>query len=793
MANLLNIPNKLPDDFIPTPSTGLTDEEASHRKPNVAHHRPDKSTPQILAENLFTPFNGLNAALALCLALVASWRNMLFLGVVVSNTLIGTIQELRARATIRRLSLLNAPTAHVRRNGTERTCSPEELAEGDLIILRAGDQIPADAIVTEGAGSANESLLTGESTPIRKRAGDWLLSGSYLLEGTVTAQLIHVGDDSYVARLTRSAKEIRRPKSVLMTEVNQLIRLVSAALLPIGVLLFCKQYFLLKLPLTRAVPTSVAAMIGMIPEGLILLISVALTVGVVKLGRRNTLVQELYGIETLSRADVLCLDKTGTITTGRMTVQTLVPVSGTEDTLKAALSRFLTANKEHSGTLEALRAAVDRIADDRIADDRIADERIESEKPLAVLPFSSERKKSAVSFSDGTTLILGAPTFVLDDRLLSPHRSRLDAYANQGLRVLVLAEASGCVNETDAPPVTRVLGFCLLTDEVRSSARETLSYFRAQGVQIKIISGDDEKTVAAIANRIGLEGEAVDASTLSDDSLLEACERCMVFGRVTPDRKKALVEALKARGHHVAMTGDGVNDIPALKAADCSIAMAGGSDATHQAAQLTLLDADFASMPLIVAEGRRVVGNITCAASLFLVKTLYSFVLALLTLFLPVEYPFQPIQLTLISSLTIGLPAFLLTLEPNTQQVQGNFLRTVLKRAIPGAAAVCICSMLSMLFINLGWTTDVCKTIAALCTGAIGLMMLISVSVPFTALRVAVCVLMTAGFVLAVCLFRHVFYFSHMTLAQYGALAALIVLGAAVMLMMNRLLNKKRS
>ncbi len=778
MANSLNIPNALPDDFVPTSSTGLTDEEASHHKPNVSHHRPDKSILQILAENLFTPFNGLNAALALCLALVASWRNMMFLGVVVSNTLIGTIQELRARATIRRLSLLNAPTAHVRRNGTERTCSPEELAEGDLIILRAGDQIPADAIVTEGAGSANESLLTGESTPIRKHTGDWLLSGSYLLEGTVIAQLVHVGDDSYAARLTRSAKEIRRPKSVLMTEVNKLIRLVSAALLPIGVLLFCKQYLLLKLPLTSAIPTSVAAMIGMIPEGLILLISVALTVGVVKLGRRNTLVQELYGIETLARADVLCLDKTGTITTGRMTVQSLVPVSGTEDTLKAALSRFLSADEEHSGTLEALRAAVARIA---------------PEKPLAVLPFSSERKKSAVSFADGTTLILGAPTFVLNDTLLSPHRSRLDAYANQGLRVLVLAEASGCVTETDAPPVTRVLGFCLLTDEIRSSARETLSYFRAQGVQLKIISGDDEKTVAAIANRIGLEGEAVDASTLSDDSLLEACERCTVFGRVTPDRKKALVEALKARGHHVAMTGDGVNDIPALKAADCSIAMAGGSDATRQAAQLTLLDADFASMPLIVAEGRRVVGNITCAASLFLVKTLYSFVLALMTLFLPVEYPFQPIQLTLISSLTIGLPAFLLTLEPNTQRIQGNFLHTVLKRAIPGAAAVCICSLLSMLFINLGWTTDVCKTIAALCTGAIGLMMLISVSVPFTALRAAVCALMTAGFVLAVCLFRHVFYFSHMTLAQYGALAALIVVAAAVMLLMNRLLNRKRA
>ena len=391
-----------------------------------------------------------------------------------------------------------------------------------------------------------------------------------------------MGDESYAARLTRSAKEIRRPKSVLMTEVNRLIRIVSAALIPIGLLLFCKQFFLQHLPLTTAVPTSVAAMIGMIPEGLILLISVALAVGVIKLGKRNTLVQELYGIETLSRADVLCLDKTGTITTGKMTLDSLLPLSGDEGAMRTQLGRFLSSMDERSGTLDALRAEIPDV---------------QGEKPVAVLPFSSERKKSAVSFADGTTLILGAPTFVLDDAHLAPIRKTLSDCAGRGLRVLVLAEADGCVTETDTPAIARVIGLCLLTDEIRPAAQETLHYFHTQGVALKIISGDDEKTVAAIARKVGLSGGAVDASTLSDDELPDACERYAVFGRVTPTRKKALVEALKAKGHHVAMTGDGVNDIPALKAADCSIAMAGGADATKQAAVFLRLGAADAAVP----------------------------------------------------------------------------------------------------------------------------------------------------------------------------------------------------
>lgn len=764
----------LPEDFVPTAPGGLTDREAEKRKPNVTHHRPDKSTWQILAENLFTPFNALNAALAVCLALVGSFRNMLFLGVVVSNTLIGTVQELRARRTIRRLSLLNAPVAHVLRNGQERTCEAEELVQGDLVMLRAGDQVMADALVISGVGAANESLLTGESTPERKHPQDFLLSGSYIVEGTFMAQLVNVGDDSYAARLTASAREIRRPKSVLMMEVNRLIRFVSAVLLPLGILLFCKQFFLQGQPLTTAVPSSVAAMIGMIPEGLMLLISVALTVGVVKLGRHQTLVQELYGIETLSRADVLCLDKTGTLTTGEMTVQKLIPLGQEEAALRRQLARFLGAMEEDSATLSALRHFLP----------------VEKTTPVAVLPFSSERKKSAASFDDGVTLILGAPTFVLSEAALLPLKETLETCSEKGLRVLVLAQAQGCVTETETPPDARPLGLCLLSDEIRPSAREALDYFQKQNVTIKVISGDDERTVAAIASAVGLSGDAVDASTLTEEELPDAAECYAVFGRVTPSRKKELVEALKQNGHHVAMTGDGVNDIPALKAADCSIAMAGGSDATRKAAQLTLLDSNFANMPLIVAEGRRVVGNITRAASLFLVKTLYSFALALLTLILPLEYPFQPIQLTLISTLTIGFPAFLLTLEPNRERIQGDFLRTVLMRAIPGAAAVCVCALLGMMGICLGWPVEICKTLAALATGAMGLLTLAWTCWPLTSLRMAVCVGMTTLFVLMVCFLKRLFFFSSLSLLQYGALALLIGLGFLVMATVRQQLEK---
>ncbi|MBQ2953681.1 MAG: HAD-IC family P-type ATPase [Clostridia bacterium] len=747
-------------------ASGLTEAEAAARPRNVVTEAPGKSVWQIIASNLFTPFNALNVALALCLALVGSWRNMLFMGVVISNTLIGTVQELRARATIRRLSLLNVPLSHVLREGRERECRPEELALGDLIILRAGDQVPADAAVISGSGAADESMLTGESDAIAKAAGDELLSGSCIVRGRIVAQLTRVGDDSYAARLTRSAREIKRPRSALMLEMNRLIRIVSCILLPLGVLLFCREFFLDGVALTSAVPSAVAAMVGMIPEGLMLLTSVAMAVGVVKLGRRGTLVQELYGIETLARADVLCLDKTGTLTTGRMAVHALHPVEGDDAALRAALARFLGAMDDPSPTLNALRDAVPAA----------------QEEAVAVAPFTAERKMSAATFADGTTLLLGAPTFVLTAEQLTPHQAHIAAWAEAGCRVLAFCRSCEPVREGAALQAEALLGFCVLTDELRPHVHETLAYFAGQGVEIRVISGDDPRTVASIARQAGLEGEAVDASALDDVQLDAACERCTIFGRVTPVQKKLIVEALKRRGHSVAMTGDGVNDIPALKAADCSIAMPGGAQAARQVAQLSLLDGDFSALPEVVGEGRRVIGNITRAASLFLVKTLYSFALALLVLFLPVAYPFQPIQLTLVSTLTIGAPSFFLALEPNRQRVQGGFLQTVLLRAIPGSAAVTLCAAAAMLCHSVfGWSDADCSTLATLSAGVVGVLMLLRVCRPLTRLRGALVITSAVAFVGAVLLLGRVFCLTTLTGPALLALPVLIAAAAGVM------------
>ena len=768
MSASLHVPCELPEDFTFTAPSGLTDEQAKIRPHNAITAKPGKSTLQIILSNLLTLFNLLNLALAVCLALVGSWRNMLFLGVVVSNLAIGTIQELRARRTIHKLQLLSAPVAHVLRDGKEKACRPEELVQGDLVILRAGDQVVADAVITEGFGSMDESLLTGESISVSKKPGDWLMSGSHVTEGRLTAQLVFVGDASYAARLTRTAKEIKRPKSALVTDLNKLVRWISLILVPAGILLFLKQYFILNAPLTHAVPSSVAAMIGMIPEGLMLLTSIAMAVGVVKLGWKNTLVQELCGIETLARADVLCLDKTGTLTTGRMKVTKMQPVDADEQEFHTALSRFLGAFEGVSGTMEALCEAIHP----------------GTEKPVAVLHFSSARKLSAASFAGNMTYVLGAPSFALKDRYTGPVREIAEGAALAGHRVLALAECRGVLQGEDIPPIHRVLGLCVLSDEIRENAAETMAYFREQGVTVKIISGDDPRTASAIGQRVGLENSSrwVDATTLTEKELPEACERYTVFGRVTPEIKRQIVEALKRCGHNVAMTGDGVNDIPALKAADCSIAMAGGSDAAKYTAQLTLLDADFANMPLVVGEGRRVIGNITRAASLFLVKTLYSFALTLLLLAIPAPYPFQPIQLTLVSALTIGAPSLILALEGHRERVRGPFLRTVLLRAVPGAAAVTVCSVLSMMTMSLGWSREICSTLATLSAGCVGLMMLSTVCRPWTRLRTAVLSAMCVAFTLSVLLCGHVFYLAWLGPTQVAALAAIVALGALVLI-----------
>ena len=770
----LQVPTAPPEGTVPTPPEGLTAAEAEKRRTAGQSNRqtadPGKSVPRIIADNLFTLFNLLNFALAGCLALVGSWKNMLFLGVVFSNTLIGTVQELRARAMLKKLRLLEVRPVRVIRDGREQKCPPEELVLGDLAVFSAGDQIPADAMIAEGLCAADESLLTGESEPETRKPGDLLMSGSFLTEGRVKAQLIAVGDDSYAAKLTREAKQIRSPKSELMTELNKLVSLVSKLLVPIGFLLFLEQVFLLESPVNAAVPKAVAAMIGMIPEGLILLTSVALMAGVVKLGRRKTLVQELFGIETLARVDLLCTDKTGTLTTGEMVLERFIPLEADEKEFQAKAADYLSAFEAESGTLRAIAGAIQKKS---------------ANHPTAVLPFSSARKKSAASFADGKTLILGAPSFVTETVIPEAQRE-----TEAGFRVLLLAEADGAIQGEQTPPVTWLLGLFLLREKLRPNAKETLQWFAREGVSVRVMSGDDPRTVAAVGRALELDGceQYLDCAKLTDEELCAAAKDHVIFGRLTPDRKRVLVNALKASGHHVAMTGDGVNDIPSLKAADCSIAMAGGAEATEHAAQLVLLNNDFNSLPAVVAEGRRVIGNITRTASLFLQKTLYSFLLSVLNLliglFLPLHYPFQPIHLTLVSALTVGIPSFFLALEPSSERAKENFLKRIILKALPGALGVVCCALAAMIANYLGTPDGVSSTMAVLSAGVIGLGNLILTCCPFSKLRMAVCCLMCAGFACAVAFLPSFFslHVSAMTAQHWIMFATITAVGLAVLL-----------
>ena len=782
MKKDLALPSELPEGFVYTDPSGLTSAQAEEALQSGLGNRmtdPDqRSLPGILVRHLFTLFNLLNFSLAACLLLVGSYRNMLFILVIIANIFIGAFQEYRARKTIAALKVLNTPAVHVLRDGKEITLSPEETVKGDLIILRGGDQVVADATVIDGSGLAMESLLTGESRALPKQVNSWLYSGSYTTEGRLTAQLVFVGDESYAGRLTAEARKDSRPASRLMTDLNRLIRFDSMVLVPLGILLFLKQVLIGHVAVSEAVPSSVAAMIGMIPEGLILLTSVAMAVGVIKLGRRQTLVQELSGIETLARADVLCLDKTGTITTGTMELETVEGLDWSGEETEKGISRLLGAFDENSSTLNALRAKITP----------------GTEKIRATLPFSSARKKSAATFYDGTTLILGAPEFVLGDLYTDELRSRVETYAAEGKRVLVLAEAQGLVTADDAPPVRTVCGLCVLSDQLRPAVDRTLAYFREQDVEIRIISGDNPLTVSMIAKRAGLAGwdRYVDASTLQTEADLdEACERYTVFGRVTPEQKKDLVLALQRKGHNVAMTGDGVNDIPALKAADCSIAMAGGADAAKNAAQLTLLSSDFGVLPEIVLEGRRVINNITRTASLFLTKTIFSFLLSILMLVLTSAYPFQPIQLTLISSLMIGMPGFVLALEPSGERIRGDFLRTVLFRALPGGIAAACCATVAMAMTWAGWERDLCSTLATLTAGTVCYMVLVRTCQPMNRTRIALLVVVAAAFAGAYLLLGKIFFLLPLSGAALGLYAGLSVFGGAVIFLCGRLLARK--
>ncbi|WP_417182761.1 cation-translocating P-type ATPase [Blautia sp.] len=696
--------------------TGLTDEQVNARiaegKVNADENPNTRTYKQIVRENTLTFFNFLNLVLLVLVLLVGSYKNAFFVCIIIINTLIGIAQEIRAKKTIDKLAILTARKSVVIREGQKWTVPTEELVLDDVVCLKTGDQVPADARILEGSLEVNESLLTGESDNLPKNEGDELFSGSFVTSGEACCQIIHVGKDNYAAQITSEAKEFKRHNSELKNSLNAILKVISIIIVPLGALLFYKQYYIVGDTFRDSVVSMVAGVLGMIPEGLVLLTSVALTLGALVLANKKTLVQELYCIETLARVDTLCLDKTGTITEGTMCVERVEPYVSTGRVETAATESESAESTEAEVQVQTDSAFMEEIdvimgnmmyvLKDQNATIDALRKRFPAKQDMTlehVIPFSSDRKYSGAVFEEKGTYLMGAAQFLFpegDEELTE----KCQSYAEEGLRVLVLAHSPQNAEGTELPEGLEPLALMLLTDVIREEAPDTLAFFDSQEVDLKVISGDDPVTVAAIARRAGLKNadSYVDATTLTtEEELQDAVAQYSVFGRVTPQQKKAMVQALQSQGHTVAMTGDGVNDVLALKEADCSIAMAQGSDAAKNIANVVLLDSNFASMPHIVNQGRRVVNNIRTAASMFLIKTMFSVMLSLLTIFFGNAYPFEPIQMSLISACAVGIPTFLLAQENNYEKIDHTFLRHVFINAFPAAITITFCVFAVML------------------------------------------------------------------------------------------------
>lgn len=663
---------------------GLTQQQVEEQiragRVNENENPNTRTVKQIILENTLTFFNFINVVLLVLVLVAGSYKNAMFVTVIVINTVIGVIQELRAKKILDSLAILTASKARVIRDSQQMSIPTDELVLGDLIFLKAGDQIPADAVVLKGTLEVNESLLTGESDTLVKKEEAQLFSGSVVTSGQAYCQVVHVGKDNYAAKITREAKEFKRHNSELRNALNKILKVISIIIVPLGIALFVKQYFLVHDTFRDSVVSTVAGMLGMIPEGLILLTSVALTLGSIRLAQRKTLVQELYCIETLARVDVLCLDKTGTITEGTMCVERVDDLGALEDGLSTekAMGNLMAVLQDDNATFDAMK------------------KHFKADKSFQLnhaIPFSSDRKYSGAVFEEQGTFLVGAVQFLFPQGQ-EELKERCSRAASEGLRVLVLAHSPAMSQENELPQDLVPCALILITDVIRQEAPDTLAYFENQGVDLKVISGDDPVTVAAIARRAGLKhaDQYVDATTLETmEQIEEAVAMYSVFGRVTPQQKRMMVQALKKQGHTVAMTGDGVNDVLALKESDCSVAMASGSDAAKNIANVVLLESNFAVMPQIVNEGRRVVNNIRMAASMFLIKTIFSVSLSILTVFFGVAYPFEPIQMSLISACAVGIPTFLLNQESNYEKIDNTFLRHVFMNAFPTAITITFC------------------------------------------------------------------------------------------------------
>lgn len=736
--------------------------EEGHINRNAASR--SKTIKRIILENTLTLFNFLNLFLMVLLLIVGSYKNMLFMGVVLCNTVIGIVQEIRSKKAIDRLSIVVTSSIDVVRNGEIINISVEEIVKDDIIILKSGAQIPCDCVIIEGDCFANESLLTGESDRIEKAEGDRLLSGSFISAGMVYAKVEKVGGESYASKLQQEATYHKKINSEIMFTLNRIIRFCSIAIFPMGTALFINQYFFNHMSLENTVVSTVAALIGMIPEGLILLTSTVLAVSVVRLSRKNVLVQQLFCIETLARVDVLCLDKTGTITTGELEVVDIKYLNDDKNSVDIALKSLSEAFVDKNATMSAI-------------DNYLKCSTLKANK---IVHFSSEKKWSGAQLENNKSYVVGAAEFIYNNSYLELFNeiSKID----DTLRVISVGVSDEPFKENDVlPDNIKPLALVIIKDKIRESADKTIRYFNEQGVALKVISGDNDKTVRRIAQSVGVinSENSIDASLITDDTLKEAVEKYTVFGRVTPQQKKKFVEALKSNGHTVAMTGDGVNDVLALKEADCSIAVASGSDASKNISQLVLADDNFASMPKVVAEGRRSINNIQRSASLFIVKTLYSIVLALAFVFINTNYPFRPLQLSLISAFTIGIPSFVLALQPNHNRIQGRFIKNVIMRAWP-AALVIVLNIFTLVFFMRNYSYDELSTMSVVLTALVGFMMVVRLSIPFNILRTLLVIVTGGGLLLGIFVFG--FFFNITALCPFALWLTLILAGSSVIL-----------
>ena len=742
-----------------TADTGLTQAQVKERMEkgwsNAPVDSPSKTTKEIIISNVFTYFNLIFLVIAVLLLLVGAFRDLTFLPVIICNTLIGIIQEIRSKKVLDKLSVLNAPKATVVREGKLQTIPAEKAVLDDVVKFQAGNQICADATVIDGEVQVNESLLTGESDEITKKPGDTLMSGSFVVSGSCLGRLEQVGADSYISKLTLEAKATKEgEQSEMIRSLDKLVQIVGFLIIPIGIVLFGQQYLLGDSSIKTSMQAMVAAIIGMIPEGLYLLASVALVVSVMRLATKKVLVHDMKCIETLARVNVLCVDKTGTITENTMKVHDVVSLEPYEKEelppLKELLGDFAHAMSKDNITMAAMQEYFTQGS---------------GQVATSVTSFSSAFKYSSVTFHT-TSYVLGAPEFVLRDDY-EIYKETIESYGSEGYRVLVFGRYEGTPDGKALTEAVVPYGLVLLANPIRKEAWETFQYFADQGVDIKVISGDNPVTVSKVASQAGIANadNYIDASQLkTPDDIKQAVLKYTVFGRVTPDQKRQFVRALKEAGKTVAMTGDGVNDVLALKDADCSIAMASGSDAAAQASQLVLLESNFSCMPSVVLEGRRVVNNIERSASLFLVKNIFSFLLSLFSMAFMITYPLEPSQISMVAMFTIGIPAFLLAMEPNKKMIEGHFLTNVLLKALPaGLTDVLIVGFLTVFGQTFGMSNEEISTAATLLLAIVGLMILFKISKPMNVFRWIVWSAMVAGLLLCVIFLKNLFGIGVMT------------------------------